>query len=382
MTYARARLWLGICGVGTTVVVCVAMVVGKVPYAMFPDTTTWRFMDVLSLVGFVVGFLIFMLPFDLLGGYVLPRLHTRQSQSFTAFARQWMIGVATQSTLFVLTGLAILAGGRAAGVLGTIVVIAGSACIYLFMQGLLARVVMGGVCLEGTLQLEAVWRELESWGLQKPKILVAKHADVGFTGGVVGCPGLETFIIPRRWLEVLSMRELAVAIARRKLAVETGSRLRGLLVAITWVLSGFMIATLMPGAGVRSIAQLVTTFCGFTFWMFFGLLILPTVSRLASYTIDKQVVGRGVPEDLLGSTLQKLDRLQDDESRRPAWIENIFHPVPSLDNRRDLTGGGSPGAWHAARMMLFLSWSCLGLLSRAVHCNAGRPELWVLLPTD
>jgi hypothetical protein len=58
--------------------------------------------------------------------------------------------------------------------------------------------------------------------------------------------------------------------------------------------------------------------------------------------------------------------------------------VPSVDNRRRLTRGTSSslGAWHVARLTLFLSWSCLGLLSRAVHCNAGRPELWVLLPTD
>jgi hypothetical protein len=35
-----------------------------------------------------------------------------------------------------------------------------------------------------------------------------------------------------------------------------------------------------------------------------------------------------------------------------------------------------------ARTALPMSWCCLGLLGRAVHCNAGRPELWVLLPTD
>jgi hypothetical protein len=64
-------------------------------------------------------------------------------------------------------------------------------------------------------------------------------------------------------------------------------------------------------------------------------------------------------------------------------IESIFHPVPSLSNRRALsTRTYPPIAWHAARMTLFLSWGCAGLLSRAVHCNVGRPELWVMLPTD
>ena len=42
-----------------------------------------------------------------------------------------------------------------------------------------------------------------------------------------------------------------------------------------------------------------------------------------------------------------------------------------------------PGlAWHLARTALYLSHAGLSLLPRAVHCNAGRPELWVYLPSD
>ena len=40
------------------------------------------------------------------------------------------------------------------------------------------------------------------------------------------------------------------------------------------------------------------------------------------------------------------------------------------------------GAHQATRLALYLSWACLGVLARAVHCNAGRPEVWVLLPSD
>lgn len=178
MTYARARLWLGICGVGTTVVLTASVVIKQTPELLLPDSDEWRLLDGAALLGFVLCFVLLMLPFDVLGGYVLPRRHGRQVRSFWSFARHWALGVTVQSTLFVLTGLLILAGGRIAG---------------------------------------------------------------------------------------------------------------------------------LPGA-----------------------------------------------------------------------------PVPSVDNRRRLTRNSpwSLGGWHAARTTLFLSWSCLGLLSRAVHCNAGRPELWVLLPTD
>ena len=148
-----------------------------------------------------------------------------------------------------------------------------------------------------------------------------------------------------------------------------------------WVLIGFVAAAHLPGAGGCTVAELVATCCGFTCWSFLGLLILPTVSRQAAYTIDRQVLELGLSQEALGDVMLVLNTLQAEESERPAWIEAIFHPVPCSENRKQARRG-SPGAWHAARMMLFLSWSCLGLLSRAVHCNAGRPELWVLLPTD
>ena len=382
MTYARARLWLGICGVGTTVVLAAGLVVGQIPELLLPDSGEWRLVDAVALAGFMIGFVLLMLPFDVLGGYVLPRRHVRKSLSFWSFARHWVLGVTVQSTLFMVTGLLILACGRVAGLPGALGVIAFTGVGYLVFQRLLARTVSGLVWQQGERPLEAVVQKLESWGLRKPNILVVDHDDPGFTGGVAGWPGLETIIVPRKWLDLLSTEELGVAIFRRLQAVGSGSRLRGLLLAFSWILCGFAVSTLVPGGGVGSVAQLVTTCCGFACWMFAGLLILPTVSRVASYAIDRRVVEQGVPAELLGSTLKKLDQLQDDEPERAAWIERIFHPVPSVDNRRRLNRSRSIGAWHAARMMLFLSWSCLGLLSRAVHCNAGRPELWVLLPTD
>lgn len=61
--------------------------------------------------------------------------------------------------------------------------------------------------------------------------------------------------------------------------------------------------------------------------------------------------------------------------------------------RRDGRGSGDLRAgtqWSFLGLLLpsvsgpavFLSWAGMGLLSRAVHCNSGRPELWALLPCD
>jgi hypothetical protein len=79
-----------------------------------------------------------------------------------------------------------------------------------------------------------------------------------------------------------------------------------------------------------------------------------------------------------------LDRLQDDEPNRSRWVERVFHPIPSVKSRMGALRrtGSERGAWQGARMTLYLSWACFGFLSRAVHCNVGRPELWVLFPGD
>jgi hypothetical protein len=69
------------------------------------------------------------------------------------------------------------------------------------------------------------------------------------------------------------------------------------------------------------------------------------------------------------------------------WVEQVFHPVPSPTNRVHALAQGGPlhgsaAPWRVARTELYLSWTQLSWIARAVHCNAGRPELWVLFPGD
>jgi len=148
------------------------------------------------------------------------------------------------------------------------------------------------------------------------------------------------------------------------------------------VLLGFSLSAILPGAGVTSVAALVTTCLGFTSWTFLGLLILPSLSRQASYAIDGRVMSHGAARESFEKSVRMLDQMQDDEPERTRLIETVFHPVPSVQRRITQSGSSFPIAWHAARMTLFLSWACMGTLVRSVHCNVGRPELWVMLPTD
>jgi len=90
------------------------------------------------------------------------------------------------------------------------------------------------------------------------------------------------------------------------------------------------------------------------------------------------------PAERVARVIRALDALQDDEPERPDAVEVIFHPIPSASRRVARLDPPRPALrpWHVARMALPMSWCMLGLLGRAVHCNAGRPELWVMLPAD
>ena len=182
---------------------------------------------------------------------------------------------------------------------------------------------------------------------------------------MVGWPGLETIIVPRKWLDVLSTEELGVAIVRRLQAVASGSRLRELLLAFTWILCGFTISTLVPGGGVRGVAQLVTTCCGFTCWMFLGLLILPTVSRLASCAIDRRVVEQGVPALLDRGCCVRCIAREPRKLAEQAWrddpgVEISRSDLTDVDGLADHLGGGH--GWYAGDIL----WRIRGWMDQLV----------------
>lgn len=396
MTYARARLFLGMSGVGSIVVLSTYLLVSGLPLAWLPQTQTWSGGDVMSLLKLFVFLTAILAPLDLLGGFLLPNRWRPGTIGLAAFVANWLRGVLVQGGLFVVFGIGILVLGRSFGLAGAAAAVGLAAVGLIAFQARIARWV-------GALQVDAPETEVDAgsdqakldqakldqaiaiasqWGWTPKRIGLMRHHDTGFTGGIVGLPGWETVVVPTTSLRQLSAEQLAATIARRVAAIENGSRARGLVLSLLWVVTGFVLASLLPGAGVQSVAALAMTCLGFTLWTFLGLLTLPTLSRQASYAIDGAILESGVAPNTLQSALKTLDGLQDDEPKRSAVVETIFHPVPSVENRQGRTGGGFPIAWHALRMTLFVSWAAMGMLVRAVHCNVGRPELWVMLPTD
>ena len=363
-TYARSRLLVGVTGVGSLVVLAtLALAFGltrSIPASEGLAT------NALILLAGVAAYAVWMTPFDWLGGYVLPKRYGKSSQTPGRFAAGWLRGVAVQAAVFVAAGTAIIAARNQFGPGYGTAAFAVLTLVLLAVQGPLARLV------GGLRAVDAV-----------DGCPVLRHEDVGFTGGVAGLLR-PRILLPRRWTEILTREELAAVVERRRRALDSGGLRNGRLAATVWNVFGFALCVHAPAAGCASAAALAGTVAWFTLWSFLGLLILPTLSRRATQAIDQSLPPATAAA--LAAALPKLDASQDDEPSRSPWVETIFHPVPALDARGAAVPKDAPSAriplWHVARTAVYLSWAGLNPLSRAVHCNAGRVENWVLLPTD
>jgi hypothetical protein len=358
-TYARARLRLGIASVGTLVVLSAVLLVLDVPDDLLPDSMSWAVSDVawlVLLVGLYVGL---SAPFDLLGGLVLPRRYGRPVVA-EGFVRMWARGAAVHGLCLLVVALVLLAAGRAGGdgaaLAAALVLMAGLLAAQVRLAGL-----VGGVRRDGD-------------GLSA--------SDPSFVGGIVGLPGRGRTILSAAW----DGETAGVQLVRREALRRSGARTLGVVAAALFDLVGLGVVLFATPAAVTSVAGIATVSLWMTVWSFLGLLVLPSLSRRAVIAADRSAVSRGIDPADLTAVLRRLDAEQEDEPRRGRLVETVFHPVPSLEGRiaalAARRGPELPQPWNTARTALFLSWASLGLLSRAVHCNCGRPALWVLFPGD
>lgn len=380
--YARARLRLGIAGVGVIVAGSAIAFAYQLPSTFFPYYGGPWYADWVALLAFYLVYALVSAPFDLAGGYFLPCRYSRLCLPFPVFLLKWARGVVVQGVVMTLAGLAILQAGKTAGYWGAVAAVLALQLMLLAAQAPLAA--LAGTLTRsdsGPLKFDA---HFHTAGKTQPPVTVFESLDQGFSGGYSGLPGFDRLILPRHWIRALSPEALDTELLRRAGLLASGARRRGVLLAMGWNLAGFMISAAMPWVRLDTVFGVIQTTLGCTLWSFLGLLILPSISRPAVMEADRWALEHGASQDALLLTMTELDQFQEDEPSRPAWIERIFHPVPSIENRlRELQSNRKrSGAWQAARVALYLSWAHLGLLSRAVHCNSGRPELWVIFPGD
>ena len=376
--YGRARLWLGMTGVGSFVVLAGTATVLGLPATLLPSSDAALSHQVAGLLAFVAAYAVLHLPLDIMGGYLLPRSFRRAHPKLPAFVLGLVRGVAVHAAVLGAIAIGLLLAGRAAGVAG--VVLAAAAAMLLLLRG---RVAVGSA--EAPLELTPSTPVLhEEPGVSVVPTFMAESDDEGFTGAIVGTLRPRFLLVPMRWRETLDPEAFAVAVRRRQQAIKTGGWRRGRLVAIGFTLAGVALAAVVVGSERLATAEgVVSLSLLFTLWSFLGLLVLPTPSRRGVADVDRSLLAAGCSRATMERTIELLDDLQDRERARPPVIETIFHPVPSVESRlRGPHAPGARGAWDAARTAVYLSSAGLGLLGRAVHCNCGRPALWAFLPID
>lgn len=379
MTYARSRLWLGISGVGASVLLACATIATGWPARYLPASPAVSLPVQLAHVAGVLALqLLLFLPLDYAGGaMVVPPDMKRQ----TGWFGRWLRGAAVLYLVSLLGAGALLLAGRAGGTGAAWLTGVAGGVLLLALNGTLAQLV-AAFRLEPA--DESVRKAAVRAGVNAGMIRLVSTDEPAFTGAWMGLDG-RTLWLPRQWAAHLEPDELAAALARR--AAVRRVRWQGILLALGWNGLGLWFALGAPGGGATTAAEFVTTAAWFTLWQFAGVLLLPSLSRPAVFEADAVAAVR-VGADPTYRAIARLDEWQEGEPARAEGVEAIFHPVPQLTERvRRLQAGKAaeplgPGFYHATRTMLATGWAFGGSLGRAVHCNLGRPALWVIYPSD
>ena len=165
MTYARARLWLGISSVGVMVVLSLLALWLNLPNRFLSGR------PVPVAIAMMLGaYIVISFPFDVLGGYLLPKKHKRAYTGVRAFLAKWLRGVLWQSVIMALCGYLILAVARLQGLSGAVTCVAVLMMALLLGQAPLARLV-GGLH-EVDANLSPAEAALQRWGIAVPNTVI------------------------------------------------------------------------------------------------------------------------------------------------------------------------------------------------------------------
>ncbi len=362
----QARLFLGMSAVGCWVILSlVGLTTLSVPTTVRPLPE-----ELTRLTLYLLCYVAISLPFDWIGGSLIPR--TFDSSPVAPFWRRWARGALLHGLFLFAIASTLLTTSRLGGASLTLIAFVLITLLLISAQKTIASIV-------ASLPEQGRSKNLEGF-----TVLALRSSNMAFSGGVVGWPGHETIVQPATWQPQLPQELYRHLTDRRALAIKTGQRTRGLLAAFAWVTTGIVLALFLHPEGIQNSEALLRLTCHTTLWQFLGLLLLPTLSRQAAIRLDYEQIQTGFSKQQQREFIRQQSKLEDGEDQRSHLVETIFHPLPSVVNRlKELDREPQfRGAWNANRVMLYLNWASLGLLSRSVHCNVGRPELWVLPPVD
>jgi hypothetical protein len=368
MSPGKARLWAGIGCVGTMVMTAVFLLSIDGPKAMLPAIPAGAAQEYVAILTFFVAAVGLLLPFDFIGGMLIPAAFEDRPPRFGSWLKHWLRCVTIQVLFYSVTFFIYLQIGREIGAPWLIAMFA----------------VVQFTLIAGQ---ELIWQAMTAQRVgnaSEGSTLFVGNSDQRFVGGITGLPGFESILIPAEWKTRLQPSYLKMVVNRRRAAFQSGGRLRGILFAMLWNIASFTAAIMMNGMVISSVAGLMTVFLWFLLFSFVGLLVLPMFNRMSVFALDQSLTGTMDAVEL-GQAIREVDQLTERDPTRSASAESVFQPIPCPERRAIALTEDGPHhvpAWNVARTALFLSWAFGGPLARAVHCNVGRPELWAMLPTD
>ena len=353
---ARRRLILGILNVGFWVIVSAAGLLLILGGAMAR-------LESGDLLKVFCGALTVQSLFDVVGGTFLMPPNDRASRRFLL---PWVRGVLTHSFLLGASATLCYWNFKLSG--GCCPAVLVSTLALFFLRRHILRFV-------------ANVRTHES-SLAGCTVLAANSTDPSFTGDTCGIGRSAVVLIPDHWKTFLSDAQIKTVTQRRLWQIENNLPARALLTSTCWSLVGCQAGALVLGFAERSPEEAVLLQClWMTLWGFFGLLILPTFSRASVFGADRATAARGFDVE---SWIRAFPSITGEDGNAKKLVQRVFYPIPSAEER--LLGlvkePRLPILGNVARTNLFLSLATLTILGRCVHCNAGRPELWVFPPTD
>ncbi len=353
---ARQRLILGISNVGFWVIVSAAGVF----WILSGGMAALQAADLLKVLCGAVGV---QSLFDVAGGTFLMPPDDRATRRFFL---PWVRGVITHSSLLCASGVLCYWNFKLTG--GCCLAVLASTLALFFLRRHVLRFVAN------------VRTHASSFA--GCTVLAANSSDPSFTGETCGIGRSAEILIPDHWKAFLSDAQIQTVTQRRLWQIENNLPARALLASVCWSLTGCHAGALVLGLANRSPEQAVLLQClWMTLWGFFGLLVLPSFSRASVFGADRAAAARGF--DVEG-WIHAFPSITGEDGNTKKLVQRVFYPIPSAEERlRGLTRETRlPILGNVARTNLFLSLATLTILGRCVHCNAGRPELWVFPPTD
>jgi len=347
------RLFLGIVNVGFWVLISLFILTNK-DYINENLRTDNPFL----LTNIYITYIAFQFVFDWVGA----RLFNNNVFNAVWFI-QWLVGTLFQSAiwlcLFYLISYFSFKGGLFFSVLLVLLVLP-------ILQGPFAVLI----------NLNRYYKEKND--KYNENLLIIKTSEKSFTGDVVYYFFRKINIISNA---IRSSDYYSVESLRRSnsfnILLKTNS------VLIIWNLLGVLVGEVFNLYESDKIELKVLYFAAWmTVWSFLSLILLTRLSHNSVYACD--AIAKNKNKSLLIKWIKYFPDIVGENGHQNPLKQAVFYPIPSIKCRLDALKTNSIGTinfGNLTRRNLFISWGVFNLSARSVHCNVGRPLLWILPPS-